>query len=162
MSDDDSDDRLKFVAKNDPRHIERQRKRKESDYAAEHLEEAARFLAANLLRIIAGAGNAPELVREAAKFISAWEDVRKSGHSPSIPIERGLQDLDWRRSDPTTSEGSLAYAQRDVAFSSMRWIAAQLTGLVPQKRVSEHQLYLAIETFNDSFVTLKAERDREL
>jgi hypothetical protein len=158
---DDSNDKLKLVAKNDPGHIERQRKRKESDYAAERLEEATRFLAANLLRIIAGAGKAHELVREAAEFISAWENVRNSGHSPSIPIERGLRDLNWQRSNPTTSEETLAYAQRDVAFSSMRWIAAQLAAQVPQERKSEHQLHLAIQNFNDSFVTLKAERDRE-
>lgn len=70
------------------------------------LNDAARNLAANLLRVIAGAGKKHALIDEATALLKACRELQPySGtdaysYSPIAAIAEGLTDLDWRKNNP--------------------------------------------------------------
>ena len=74
--------------------------------SSQALNDAARNLAANLLRVIAGAGKKHALIDEATALLKACRELQPySGtdaysYSPIAAIAEGLTDLDWRKNNP--------------------------------------------------------------
>jgi hypothetical protein len=103
MTDEIKSEKLKLVADNDEIELVRQRESTAAEHAAIQLSHATRVLAANILRIIAGAGKDYELIRQMIEVLKAFDKLQPlSGsaaypYAPSNPMVEGLRELDWRR-----------------------------------------------------------------
>ena len=171
MTDEVKSDKLKLVSDNDERELARQRERTAADRAAVQLTYATRALAANILRIIAGAGKDYELVRQIVEVLNAYKELHPlSGrtsypYAPSYPMVEGLRELDWRKGtegyhQPTEEDlarrerdgaAALDDAKADVVQSALRLIAAQLMAQPTQESVADGQLVSAIRRYEESF-----------
>jgi hypothetical protein len=166
----DKRDKLELVADNDERELARQRQRTAAERAGFQLSHATRALAANILRVIAGAGKHYELIGQIIEVIKAYNELQPlSGsaaypYAPSNPMVEGLQELDWRRDmegyhQPTEEDltrwrrdGSAAVddAKADVVQAALRLIAAQLMAQPTQQRTADSQLISAIRRFEEA------------
>jgi hypothetical protein len=98
--------RLRLASERSEAEIAAERRRSDAERAAEALNDAVRELAANLLRIIAGAGKQHALIDEAIAFLKAYRELQPYPgsaaypYSPIAPRGEGLTDLDWRKKNP--------------------------------------------------------------
>ena len=136
--------------------------RREAEAAAANLQRAMRALAANLLRVIAGAGKDYELTGQMAGVLNAQLALNKVAnfypHEIERPIRDALNNLDWRREHPayrqSTAEdqarweedgtASLKRAEQMVRTASLRLVAAQLAQQPSQESAANHDLNMAL------------------
>jgi hypothetical protein len=128
-----------------------------------------RQLAANLLRITAGAGKPHELMSEMSEVLHAAEEVRLAGGTldiieTALDIEHLLRERNGNRF--VTSEArknsvedgsdrqSLGLAQ--VKQGALRQVAAELLGQRTQQSVAENQVYQGINEIQQA----RIDRDR--
>lgn len=132
--------------------------KRQAELAAARLANATRVLAANLLRVIAGAGKDYELTGQMAGVLSAQLELTKVAdfypHEIEKPISDALSNLDWRHADPSynrpTDEdrarweedgtASLNRAERRVRIASLRMVAAQLAQQPSQESAAASDL----------------------
>jgi hypothetical protein len=132
--------------------------------AAARLNYATRCLAANILRIVAGAGKAHQLIPQMIEVFNCYETMREFVGSaafpyvPYGPMVDGLHSLDWRKDNPlysAPSEADLARWERDgtaevqraearVIKAALRVVAAQLLAQPTQESTAENDLVFAI------------------
>ena len=88
------------------------------------LDAALVELAANMLRVVAGAGRAWELPEQAAKFVTAAREyAAKHGHGPkSWDMERALSD--WTPEPKRERD----YMYQEVVTGGLRFAASSLLG----------------------------------
>lgn len=122
MTDEIKNEKLKLVAENDDEMLARQREKATADRAASQLSYVTRALAANILRIIAGAGKEYELATQLVNVLKAYSELHPfSGraaypYAPSTPMVEGLRELNWRKGMDgyhQSTEEDLARWQRD-------------------------------------------------
>jgi hypothetical protein len=112
---------LRLASERSEAEIAAQRHWQDAEGAAESLSHAARALAANVLRVIAGAGKDHTLIEEAVALLKAYRELQPySGtdayrYSPIAPIAEALTDLDWRKNNPS-------YPDYDSEESRRRWL----------------------------------------
>jgi hypothetical protein len=170
MTDKVKSDNLKLVADNDEKELVRQREKVAAECAASELGYATRALAANILRIIAGAGKGSELISQICEVLKAYQELQPlSGRAcypypPSTPMVEGLRELDWRRGaegyhQPTEEDlerwrrdgsADLADAKSVVAQAALRLTAAQLLRQPTQESTADHQLFSAIRQLEEA------------
>lgn len=139
----------RLVAENDDAALTMQRRRAEADRAKEWLAQRTRDLAANMLRVIAGAGKSFELMDQMEQVAQAY--VRLVEHldgiggdfayGATLAMEQALRDLDWRSHTEGYGEGitdadrarwrddgstALAYTESVIFSQALRVVAAQL------------------------------------
>ena len=156
--------RLRLASERSEAEIATERRRYDAERAAEALNYAARDLAANLLRIIAGAGKQHAVIDEAIALLKAYRELQPySGsaypYSPVAPIAKGLTDLDWRKNNPSfpdyRNEESLRrwhedgteeilLAEEEAFRASLRVVAARLVRQSTQEHTSHHQFAHAL------------------
>jgi hypothetical protein len=85
MTDEVKSDKLKLVAANDERELAWQREKTAAEYAAIQLSQATRELAANILRVIAGAGKDYELPRQMVEVLKAYNELQLLSGSATYP-----------------------------------------------------------------------------
>jgi len=161
--------RLTLASERSEAEIAAERQRQDAERVAEALNDAARELAANLLRIIAGAGKSHTLISEIVALLNAYRELQPYAGTaayssiPTAPITDGLTDLDWRKNNPAypdyRSEESLRrwlkdeteevrLAEEEVVRAALRLAAARLARQPTQESASRHQ-------FTRAFVELR-------
>jgi hypothetical protein len=170
MTDEVKNDKLKLVADNDDMALSRHRENIASEIAASRLSHATRALAANILRIIAGAGKDYKLTSQMVEVLKAYQELHPfSGracysHTPSTPMTGGLRNLNWRKGaegyyQPTDEDlakrehdGSAAVdrAKEDIVQAALRLTAAQLMAQPTQESTADSQLMAAIRDFDQA------------
>jgi hypothetical protein len=171
MTDDVKGDKLKLVADNDEKALVRRREEATVERATVQLKYATSALAANILRIIAGAGKEYELIAQICELLKAYNELQPlSGrasypYAPSTPIVEGLRELDWRKGvegyyQPTEEDlvrrqrdGSVAVenAKADVVQAALRLTAAQLMAQPTQESTADSQLIYAMRKFGEAW-----------
>jgi hypothetical protein len=157
--------RLRLASERSEAEIAAKRQRQDAERAAEALSYAARNFAANVLRVIAGAGKQHTLIDEAIALLKAYDKLQPySGsaaypYSPIAPVAEGLTDLDWRNNNPAypdyNSEEALRRWREDgteevrsaeerVFMASLRVVAARLVRQSPQEHTSHNQFAHAL------------------
>jgi hypothetical protein len=157
--------RLRLASERSEAEIAAKRQRQDAERAAEALSYAARNFAANVLRVIAGAGKQHTLIDEAIALLKAYDKLQPySGSaaypcSPIAPIAEGLTDLDWRKNNPAfpgyRSEESLRrwhedgtedirLAEEAAVRAALRLVAPRLVRQPAQETRAHHQLGLAL------------------
>lgn len=119
------------------------------EQAEENLSWRVRALAANLLRVIAGAGKDYEIIENCADLIQAahaYLDLRSGPEVFSI-MAIALTDRDWRKQDSRyTHKRQLtaeSMAEDRVVQHALRFVAAQLLHQTTQESTNEGDLHLA-------------------
>jgi hypothetical protein len=160
--------RLRLASERSEAEIAAERQRQDAEGAAEALNDAARNLAANLLRVIAGAGKKHAVIDEAIALLKACRELQPySGtdaypYSPIAAIAEGLTDLDWRKNDPAYPDYSseedrrrwledgtedVRLAEEEAVRAVLRLVAARLVRQPTQESVSRKQFIRALLDF---------------
>ena len=156
----------KLVFEQDPKVVAAQRARTE-------IAAATKELAANLLRIIAGAGNSEKLVDQMTAALKPCEKLcEASGSATSLAgaLDEALRDLDWRQdatgySQPTDEDRArwerdgtteTERARDAVVQAALRLVAAQLSAQPTQESQADNQLLLAIRYFGRAWAEHRA------
>lgn len=112
--------------------------------AAQDVEWRLRELAANLLRVIRGAGKPYDLPQDAASFVRAVVAYQEAaGHGvPSDELSAMLtdavdQDIDRAQGD----ESDRAYAERKIMRGCLQIAASRLLGQRTQESAGDSELY---------------------
>lgn len=96
----------------------------DKDWSHRQLDDVLVELAANLLRVVAGAGRAWEIPRQAADVVVATEAyIKAHGCGPS-DWDIGRTLTDWKR-DPRTER---EYMYEEIAVGGMRFVASNMLG----------------------------------
>jgi hypothetical protein len=158
---------LTVVAEGNP---EKARQDFEREYATDKLSWATRDLAANLIRILAGAGKSYELLSQVnglVEAINAWIKVGGHATSADVAMERALRDaaestlarLQERMYDPETRDrmpdeerdslydsGSfdIEGGKDDIVQGALRMMASRIIGQNTQERNAEHRIFQGI------------------
>ena len=147
-------DKLKLVSEQSEREIAVRR-------ACSKLNWAIKDLVANILRIIAGAGDVARLTDQIQPAVAAYEKLMVlTGNALAAEnqIEQSLRTLDWRANNPKysrpsdedlarrESDGSadVKRAEREVAIAACRLVAAQIAEQPDQESKSHFQFVTAI------------------
>lgn len=150
---------------------------------AKTLANSARNIAANILRIIAGAGNEFEIYRQTRELLESYDKFKPHAgvnfpFHHSTPVVDGLTDLDWRKDDPAYSKPTEedrerwsrdGTTEREMAIDSicqysLRLVAAQLLAQPTQESKSKSDLLRAIRDFEGAqqkYTRRTAPRKRE-
>ena len=156
-----ADDEFRLVSERDEKEIAAER-------AYSDLVWRTKQLAANILRVIAGAGSSDELLDQSRMMVSAAEsltDIIGNTLVAGMVIERVLRSLDWRAintdySRPTDedlarleSDGSanVERTQSAVLQAACRLVAAQLAAQPEQESVSLNKFITAVESYTDAW-----------
>ncbi len=125
-------------------------------------------LAANMLRVIAGAGKSHELSDQSRAMVSAAEkltDLSGNTLAAEIAIEHALRSLDWRANDPNYSRpkdedlarwesyghAHVERTQSAVIQAACRLVAAQIAEQPTQESASRYKLFTAIKEYRDAW-----------
>jgi hypothetical protein len=156
---------LRLASERSEAEIAAERRRQDAERAAEALNDAARYLAANLLRIIAGAGKQHTLIEEAMALLKAYDTLQPySGsaaypYSPIAAIAEGLTDLDWRKKNPVYADSiteedlrrwredgteDIRLAEEAAVRAALRLVAARLVRQPTQETRAHHQFRHAL------------------
>jgi hypothetical protein len=169
MADEDKNDHLKLVSDNDEKELQRQREKARAQHTAGELNAALRSLAANILRIMAGAGKSYALIGEIVDVLEAYDRLgsfpdHAHPHTVRTAMEEALRDRDWRRrtdgySRPTEDDlarcerdGSMAVkdAKASIVQAALRLVAAELTAQPTHERAANHQFMDAIRHLREA------------
>jgi hypothetical protein len=129
----------------------------------DRLTWALRDLAANLLRIIRGAGRPPTLVANMDAVIRGIEDYRETtGHWPwpeeysaALSIDR---DDEWRRGLKGFERDSF-YAEERIIRGALQQAASRLVGQKTQERMGESEMYDGIHDLEKAREEMRKERE---
>ena len=122
--------RLTLASERSEAEIAAERRRYDAESAAEALNYAARDLAANALRVIAGAGRIHRLIEETIALLTAYRELQPYAgaaayrYRPVVPMEEGRTDLDWRKNDPAYLDSRSEETQRrwlEDGTEEVRW-----------------------------------------
>jgi hypothetical protein len=157
--------RLRMASERSEAEIAAERQRQNAERAADALSHTARNFAANVLRVIAGAGKQHTLIGEAIALLKAYDKLQPySGsvaypYSPIAPIAEGLTDLDWRKKNPAYADSiseedlrrwradgteDIRLAEEAAVRAALRLVAARLVRQPTQETRAHHQLGLAL------------------
>jgi hypothetical protein len=131
--------RLRLASQRSKAEIAAERERQDAERAAETLSYAVRKFAANVLRVIAGAGKNHTLIDETIALLNAYQELQPYAgtaaypNSPIVPLAEGLTDLDWRKNNP-------AYPDYDSEENRRRW----LEDGTEEVRLAEEEVFLAV------------------
>jgi hypothetical protein len=159
--------RLRLASQRSEEEIAAERRRQDAERASEALSYAVRDLAANVLRVIAGAGKNHALIDETIPLLKAYRELQPyTGtdaypYSPIAPMAKGLTDLDWRKNDSAypdydseenrrwLEDGAeeVRLAEEEVVRAVLRLVAARLVRQPTQESVSHNQFRLALLDF---------------
>ena len=151
---------MKLVSEQDPKEIAAQ-------HICQQLSATIRIAAANLLRIIAGAGENHQLVDQIRPILSehkALELLTGNSLRSDIAIEQALRSLDWRFGSaeyrqPTDADlarrerdgsANVERAKNEIVQAVLRLVAAQLCADPTQESRSNEQLIDAIRRYNEA------------
>jgi hypothetical protein len=79
--------RLRLASERSEAEIAAERRRSDAERAAEALNDAVRELAANLLRVIGGAGKQHALIDEAIAFLKAYRELQPHPGECRLPLQ---------------------------------------------------------------------------
>lgn len=152
-------DKIRLVSERDEKEIATLNAQKE-------LAFAIKDFAANLLRIIAGAGKPALVIHQIGPVIEAHKQlVEITGNTAAseAAINQGLGSLDWYADDPRWKHdtGEIDHAQNEIIRAALRLLAAEFLSQHPQKSQAEASLIAAIERHTTAREELKrAWKDR--
>jgi hypothetical protein len=130
---------VKIVAENSAEDLARRS-------AAEGVGWALRDLAANLIRVVRGAGKSYELGKQAAAFIHALQDYREGvGHYPApheLNAMVALEDDDTR--EWSEEERSRRHAERTIIRGALQIAASDMLEQRTQRAAGESELYTGV------------------
>jgi hypothetical protein len=149
MTADDNNDKIKLVSDNPAPKPERA-----VEWSRVGLEHATRELAANLLRVIAGAGRDYELIGQIIAAANAWSEMQKwSGqrdypHVSHWPMVQALHSWTWddglseeQRSKMWRNGNAQVESSQDhIITAALRLAAARLLGQSTQISQAEREL----------------------
>jgi hypothetical protein len=150
------DDRLKLVVENSKADLERER-------ALANFSWALRDLAANLLRVIRGAGKSYELVRQMAACLEAIaEHHRVTGMGVSgFEIEKVLRE--WEADRETyrghEEEWMRRRGEEQIMRGALQIVASRLVDQLTQASAGDREMYAGIECLEE--IRRKAREARE-
>ena len=120
--------RLQIASQRTDAEIAAEQARQDAERAALQLNSATRAMAANILRIIAGAGKDYALIEQVLAVLTAYQEMHPYAgtaaypHSPVAPIREALIELDWRKNNPN-------YGGHNDPKSEERWLSDGTTGV---------------------------------
>lgn len=142
---------MKIVSDNDPGAIEERKHQENLDRAASMVRHQLRRVAANILRISAGAGKAHDLFREIQALADAEAHYRELAGMGTwdAEISNALNaDLTMHENRPWIREAgrqdAIGAAEKDLMRAAMRMQAAYLLDQMTQQSAAEHQMHRAI------------------
>jgi hypothetical protein len=160
--------RLRLASERSEVEIAAERGRQDAERAAEALNDAVRELAANVLRVIAGAGKNHTLIEQTIALLEAYRELQPYAgtvaypYSPIVPMAEGLTDLDWRKKNPAYADSiteedlrrwredgteDLRLAEEAAVRAALRLVAARLARQPTQETMSDHQFKEALLDF---------------
>lgn len=156
MADDDEKPRLKVVAENSQRQID-------EAYAQDLVDSRLRELAANLIRVVRGAGKPQEVIFQCDKVVKAALEYRESaGHLPtSFSVASALGLEHERIRDYESFEGQLQLATRKMMDGGMQIVASRLLNQMTQERRGDSELYEGFRDLERLFEERRKEREAE-
>jgi hypothetical protein len=190
MSDENNNDHLRLVADNKAVQPQREQAEQEAkvkakvEQAKDDLARSMNWLAANILRLIAGGGKSYELVDQFAAMIKAYDAMVRLrevyDYAAITPAVEALGRTDsWERLQSEGGEhfqrslddGTVSVARSEDAIiqAALRIVAAEFLGQATQRSTAESAFYEAIERFNEARETknkgwlrrLSEEREQE-
>ena len=138
-------DKIKLVSERDEKEIAAPRARSE-------LELAIRDFAANVLRIIAGAGDSGRLLNQLVPVIEAHKkllELTGNTFASEISIGQALRSLDWSADDPRWQWDTalIDRAQNEIVRAALRILAAELCDQRRQKAQAETKMLEPIDRY---------------
>lgn len=139
----------------------------ERNYAEGELEFPFRNLAANIIRVVRGAGRPEDMIAQMLACLDAAEAYRKlTGHYPKAKIYRRFLNLAEFYFDPTTwadekeKEAILQLsmsgypekieAERMIHRGALQVAASRLLGQHTQEVAGDHEMYMGAHLLKDS------------
>lgn len=152
MSSDDERPKLTVVAENSDRQIA-------TEFARSDLDYRLRDLAANIIRVVHGAGKSHDLINQCISVIDAAREYHEAaGRLPSsVELDRMLR---IRQPDPVGSDFSIDRhcAMEEMISGSLRLTAARLLDQKLQETHGEQQLTEGFHRLERLIATLLADR----
>ncbi|MFT8246599.1 hypothetical protein [Roseomonas sp. BN140053] len=152
---------MKVVAENSEAELEARRKQEATDRAREQVVRALRELAANLLRVIRGAGKPWTLGQDAAEVVIAIEAYQEIA-GPTLfadDIAAALRIQEHYRHLPSLSsrEAERLDAEEQVVRGALQVVASKLLGQRTQEAAGDDEMHRGIREFGE----IRAEAKRE-
>ena len=158
-------DKIKLVSKRDPKEVAAQHARRE-------LSAATKELAANILRVIAGARSTYKIIDQVVPVVAASERLNEltgNALASHTAIEEALRSLDWRAGNPKytrPNDDALARWERDgstdldraidvIVQAALRLVAAQLCAQPTPESRSRNQLMEAVRHYNNALAVVR-------
>jgi len=147
MADDDEKPKpphLRLVVENDKQAVS-------EEWARLHLVGPIEDLAANILRVIRGAGRPTEIYDLCGELLDAFQDFRaKTGHWPRGDQIAGILNIEnAMKHEPTERDRAV----NRIARGSLQFLASRMLGQRSQQSAGEYEIY-------DGIRDLEAERER--
>ncbi len=145
-----------LVSENSQAQIDKER-------AAAEVSWPLRDLAANLLRIIRGAGKPEEIIRqinELVRALAAYKDA--TGQWPPPHELASMLDIDRPKDWTATLRDAYLqrhYAAEQIIRGALQQAASRLLGQTPQASSGEHEMYEGIRELEKAHSEIRRERD---
>lgn len=130
-------------------------------HAAEAVEAQLQDFAANLFRVVRGAGKPHEIGEQAARLVEAYEDFQSAvGRNPSPELITGAFADDERR--PRDAEGLLReHGERMIIFGALQILASRLVGQRTQESAGYSQMYDGIRHLGEANAEMRRKWEAE-
>lgn len=156
MANDEDKPRLKVVSENSQRQID-------EAHAQDLVDHRIRELAANLIRVVRGAGKPHEVIFQCDKVVKAALEYRESaGHLPtSFSVASALGLEGERIRDYDSFEGLRQLATRKMLDGGMQVVASRLLNQLTQEHRGESQLYEGFRDLEHLYEEIRKQRAAE-
>ena len=128
----------------------------DADIARNRAEEQARWalvdLAANILRVVRGAGKPYDLPNQAAAFVKSYVDYREKAEgrvTMDLGMAISLPEVVGAYSKYGRDEGDKIYAERSIVRGALQIAASQLLEQRTQEASGEREMYQGINSVED-------------
>lgn len=156
MSDDSERPKLEVVAENTQQQIH-------ATYQQERVDYALRVLAANIIRVVRGAGRPDDIIDQCNEVLKgAIEYHEKVGRFVSSDSVAAALRLERERiSDYDSFGGQRQLAMRRMIDGSLQVTASRLLGQVTQQRRGENEIFEAYRELEQLYQDLRKKREAE-
>jgi hypothetical protein len=125
---------MKLITNNSASDIEKERQRRERERYRDAIDAAYRQMAANLLRVLRGAGRPQMIVESAQAFVEVCEEAKKAGHIPD--------EIDWHSRSPVRDRPTEKYDAIDTMIRGvLQIVASELINQQNQANAGYSQLH---------------------
>jgi hypothetical protein len=158
MDDDAKPPKIALVAENSNEDIQRA-------FARQKAETALVQLAANILRVVRGAGRPYSIVQECATLIDAFREYHAvAGQWPaSFDVANTIGFFDEPHMEGGSDEWrSVELARNLIVRGALQLVASRMLGQIPQKRAGENELMMGFRELTEATEAHRCKIERDI